>query len=284
MPKKSKKISSKRWWIWLGLVALALAIFFVSARQPSNTRNWEAEFAVQPTIFIKDNLITINNIRDWRYSDSEIISNNYISRTYDVNKLNRMWFVLEPFGKWDGIAHTYFVFDFEDQDPLVFSIEARREEDEVYSAFTGLFKKFETIYLWGTEADFTAGRAVYKKNNLYMFPLRTSDNFEKKLFLELAQETLKLQDHPKFYNTLTSNCTNNLADFANNVKKGTIPFHYARFLTGYAGDLLYDLDYIPHDKPYEEIKKEYHINDLVEQYYQDSNFSEKLRAGLPINP
>ena len=116
-----------------------------------------------------------------------------------------------------------------------------------------------------------------------MFPLITSDNFDKKLFMELVYKTQDLYQHPRFYNTVTSNCTNNLADFANDVKSGTVPFHYSRYLTGYSGEFLYDLGYIPHDKSYEEIRSEYYINDFVNENYMNDNFSEKLRVHLLDN-
>lgn len=280
---KRKRVNKVSISLWSLVLLCAVIIFSILVRQPSNTRDWEEEFAVQPTVSIKDNFVTISNIRDWRYSENEIISKNYISRTYDVTKLKKMWFMLEPFGGWDGVAHTYFVFDFEDQDPVSFSIEARREKGETYTAFQGLQRKFETVYLWGTESDFTVKRAVYLKNNVYMFPLITSDGFEKKLFMELAQQTIALNRSPRFYNTLTSNCTNSLADIANLVIKDTVPFHYSRLLTGYSAEYLHDLGYIPNEKSYDEMKNDFLVNEMVKKTYSDQNFSKQLREKLSGN-
>lgn len=279
-PKKFPLSKMLKYCCWLVFSALIIFVLVVHSRQPSNTRNWEEEFAVQPSIFINDNLVTINSIRDWRYSEDEIISKNYISRTYDISKLKRMWFVLEPFGGWKGVAHTYFIFDFEDQEPVVFSIEARREKGEIYGALKGLLNNFETIYIWGTEEDLTARRVVYQKNNLYMFPVNGSNHFEKSLFLELAHQTQKLSEKPRFYNTLTSNCTNNLANHANAAAPGTIPYHYSRMFTGFSGEFLYNLGYIPTNKPYEEIEKDYYINNIVNEIYGQSSFSQLLREKL----
>ena len=50
------------------------------------------------------------------------------------------------------MAHTYFVFDFEDQPPVAISVEARRERGESYDVVRGMFNEFELIYIWGYRA------------------------------------------------------------------------------------------------------------------------------------
>lgn len=265
--------------IALTLLATTLYILMQSA---SNNRNWEVGFEIFPEVEIskdKDE-VNIKYIRDWNYSETDIISKDYIDRSYKLENLERVWFLVEPFSKWDGIAHTYFVFDFTDQEPISFSIEARREKEETYSALMGAFNKYDLIYMWGTERDFT-GRRAYKDNaDIYMYPLDIKKETGQKFFLELAKETEKLRQNPKFYNTLTSNCTNNLAKMANKVNEGSIPFHYAQLLPGYSDEFLYKLEFISNDKPLEELKKKYYITDLVKKYYLDENFSEKLRENL----
>lgn len=277
---KSTSPTKKLTWVYLLLIILVIVLVFFLSIKPSNTRDWESEFAVLPNVTIEGDVITIANIRDWRYSEQEILSKNYINRTFNITDLERVWFLIEPFGKWDGVAHTYFVFDFKNQDPITFSIEARREKGEDYSAFLGLFKKFELIYMWGTEQDFTLRRVVLQKNSVHMYPMTISSEFQRSLFMELAKATQKLETTPRFYNTVTSNCTNNLAYHANTISPGVAPFHYARFLTGYSGQYVYDLGYIPKDKSYEEIKAQYYINTIVNEMYTEENFSELLRERL----
>jgi hypothetical protein len=277
---QSKTKFNKKSWLYIVVGFFVVLIAWFISIQPSNSREWEKDFAVLPQVSVEGETVTINNVRDWRHTETETISNEYIQRTVNINDLERVWFLVEPFGKWAGVAHTYFVFDFKDQDPLSFSIEARREKGEVYTAQEGLLKKFEMIYMWGTEKDFTIKRVVQLKNNVYMYPMTITPEFQKKLFLELAMATHDLETKPRFYNTVTSNCTNNLAYHANNIQKGAAPFHYARFLTGYSAEYLYGMGYIPHDKPFEEIKSQYRINDIVAKNYQQENFSALLRNEL----
>jgi hypothetical protein len=262
-------------------VCVVMGVVSYALMQEARTdRNWEKEFAVLPQVVVQGDLVQFQNIRDWRYSEDEVISHNYTSRVYNLDQFERMWFVLEPFGLWEAAAHTYFVFDFVDAEPIAFSIEARREESEVYDGFSGMLGKYELAYLWGTEADFTAKRVLFEKNEVYMFPVQASREFGKALFLELALATETLRHSPQLYNTLTSNCTNNLADHANSVTPGAIPLHYSRILTGLSAEYVHGLGYLDSTLTFSKLKEKFHINTLVEQLHLEENFSQALRGQL----
>ncbi|HMP85395.1 MAG TPA: DUF4105 domain-containing protein, partial [Candidatus Paceibacterota bacterium] len=122
---------------------------------------------------------------------------------------------------------------------------------------------------------------------LNMYPLLISKEAGRALLLDLSIEAQKLQTTPRFYNTMTSNCTNLLADSANRVKKGSVPFHYSRLFTGYADDYMYKLGFIPNDLSFEEINKKYRIDFLVKeidlklQSYTKEEFWENLKSRFP---
>ena len=86
---------------------------------------------------------------------SYALSADAVASQLDVDKLERVWFVKEPFTVaplygFDGIAHTYFVFDFQDQDPVVISVEARRQHGLAYDVVRGAFNEYELTNIWGT--------------------------------------------------------------------------------------------------------------------------------------
>jgi hypothetical protein len=253
-------------------------IFYAVLTTPSNNRDWQDQYNVLPQVNISEK-VTINNIRDWKYEDETTISKDYINRTIDPKKINKVWFVVEPFGGFKAVAHTYFIFDLEDESPIAISIEARREESEDYSGTLGLFNRYELIYIWATEEDQAVRRAVLYKDKLHMYPLNISRETSEKLFIQLAKESQKLETSPRFYNTLTSNCTNELAKNANKVKPGTIPFSYS-LLPGYSAESLYKLGLIDNSKPLEELRQKYYISDFVQKNYKDKDFSKRLRGYL----
>jgi hypothetical protein len=267
--------------ILIALVATFLTIIFMA--KPSNDRDWQPEFAKLSKVDISgdEKQITISNIRNWKYSKTGIDSEEFIpERTYNIDNLEKVWFVVTYWGPSNAAAHTYFVFDFTDQDPVALSVEARREKGEVYNGFNGAFNKFELIYLWGTERDFTGRRTYKDEERVFMYPLKMDDQYKKALFLHVAKSTEDIRNNPQFYNTLVSNCTNTLAKFANQIHPGTIPFHYALFLTGYSSNLLYKLGYIPNDLSYEETAKKAYITDFTNENYENENLSKILREKL----
>jgi hypothetical protein len=251
--------------------------------QPSHERQWQEDLTKLPRIeysHIDSDVVTIHDMRDWRYDTTGPIEKRWIDRTYNLNNITAVWLIVEPFAKWDGIAHTFFVFDFKDQPPVAVSVEARKEDSEEYSAFLGLFKKYEVIYTWGTEQDFVLRRAVTQQHDLYMYPLAVDSVFTRQLFLDLVNTTKSLYKRPQFYNTLTQNCTNALAHSANRAVPGTVPPAIARILPGYSDEFLYRMNYIADTGTLEEIRAKYFIGDIIPTIDHGANFSSELRAAL----
>jgi hypothetical protein len=242
-----------------------------------------------PHITIDGELVHVQFERDFRWTADGSVSSGYIDRTYDVERLQRLWFVQEPFtiaplGAFTGVAHTYLVFDFEDQPPVAVSVEARRERGETYDAVRGTFNDFELIYIWGTEQDVTGRRAALERNQLYMYPLLGSSDSARRLFLELARVSQQLEAHPRFYNTFTSNCTNELAKVANQAEPGLIPPNIGLIFPGFADSALYDLGRIPTDAPLETIRQRYAITNVAAATLYEPDFSDLLRSRLEAAP
>lgn len=264
--------------VTIGIVLCAgTYLFFL---QPSHERLWSEDLSKLPHITMHGDTVTIHDVRDWRYDTNGPITKRWIDRTYNIDDIEAVWLVVEPFAKWDGIAHTFFIFDFKNQQPIAVSVEARKEENETYSAFLGLFKKFELMYTWGTEQDFVLRRAVTQKHDLYMYPLAIDKTFSKQLFLDLVNVTNELYEQPAFYNTLTQNCTNTLAHSVNRVQPGTIPPAIARILPGYSDEFLYRMNYIADLGTLEEIREKYFINTIIATIHHDERFSTELRNAL----
>lgn len=280
-----KRIKLKLLVLILLLITTPLIYFFFILK-PSNQRNWVEGMDVLAQVNINNNQVTIKNIKDYRFARGQIPSPNYQDRIVNVKDIERVWFVFEPFivkpfTNFKGVAHTYFVFDFKNAEPIAVSVEARREKGEKYDAFKGLLNQFELIYIWGTEGDLTVRRVVMENNPLYMFPLKISQNGVEKLFLQLAETTHQLESQPRFYNTITSNCTNELAKAANSIKKDAIPrFNRALVFTGYSVEELYKLGFLPTDTSLEELKQKYYISDIVKEIYMEPDFSSQLRLRL----
>jgi len=258
------------WLVHLGAVKcvllicfLGLALFFlvIFLRQPSHDRKWRAEIAVMPQIAVEGPLYKIDQVRDWTYSAEAITSEAYHPGEYNVDDLVGTWLMVEPFGGTDAIAHTLILFEFTGERMLALTIEARKEEGEVYSAFKGAFRSYELVYLWAEARDVLTRRARFLDHEVFVYPIALTDEERKAFFGALVGETNHLYAHPRFYNTLFSNCTNELA------KTAGLKWNSAFITTGYAPQHLYKVKTIPgreREIAFDDIKNAAHVTKLIE--------------------
>lgn len=264
------------------LVCILISLYFF-LKKPSNERVWTDDAKILPTFTISSSIIEVRNIRDWRYKKDEVISKEFYSETFNSEKISRVYFLINPFGKWEGVGHTFFLFEFEDGKTVSVSVEARREESENYSAIKGLFNSYELWYTWGSASDLFSRRAVYHDEDLYIYPLLISKDTMKRLFIDIAQASNKIESEPQFYNTISSNCTNTLADSANRVNPRSIPWNFARIFTGYSDNVLYKLKLIPYEKSFEETFEKAHIDQIIKNInsnYTKEQFWNELKSQL----
>ncbi len=215
-------------------------VVFVTLKKPSNDKNWDDASKTLPEITKKDNLIHIHNIRNFSYSGKDHISSiAYFDEDFDAGKIKNVYFLVNPFSENSLFAHTFFSFVFTDGKSVSVSVEARKEKGEEYSSIKGLLRHYELMILWGSEKDFFSRRSVYFGEDLYRYRLDISTTTAQSLLTHLADETILLSQTPRFYNTVFENCTNVLADVANKVHPGSIPWNIARVFTGKADEFLY---------------------------------------------
>ncbi len=162
-------------------------------------------------------------------------------------------------------------------------MEARRQVGESYSALAGIFRTYELIYLWATEKDLLTRRAVYLPDDLYGYRLNVSPQTARAALRHFIARTNQLAGRPRFYNTLFSNCTNELAKTVNGSGEEVIPYHYSFVLTGYADRYLHRLGYIGDgDRDFATIRKSSRANAIVRANAGagERGFSKAVRAGL----
>lgn len=262
------------------LIALFALTYLFVLRQPTNQNDWQTGTEILPIFHINGSIVTVNNIRDYHYATDKSVSQNYISRQFQSDQISQVWFVVEPFSKWNGIAHTYLVFDFDDGQTVAVSVEARMTKQQQFSPFMGAFNQYQLIYLWGTEKDLTVRRVLVENNKLQMYRLKLSAEAKQQLFLQLAETSHQLEKTPRFYNTLISNCTNELAYAANQVKANSIPWNIGYIFPGYALSELYKLGFIETTDGLDQLIQNNDITAFVRSNYDSNNFSKDLRATL----
>ena len=181
---------------------------------------------------------------------------------------------------WRGPAHTFLSFGFAGGAYVAISVEIRKEQGESFSPLGGLLRQYELIYVVGDERDLIGLRANHRHDDVYLYPIRTSKEKIRTLFVAMLERANQLAAHPEFYNTLTNTCTSNIVDHIDVITPGRIPFSYKTILPAYADDLAFDLGLIDTDSPRDQYRAAHRINDLAALHADAANFSEAIRSRL----
>lgn len=207
---------------------------------PQMVRNWYPYLSHTPEVEISETGFTVSPVSDWSYVYERETGTTYLdSASYNFDELRGVWFMLEPQPGSQLAAHTLLLFEFEGDRLLGLTIEARREQGEEYSAFHGQFNAFELIYIWATARDLLIRRAVMLDHEVFVYPVDISAEQNRTLLRNLLERSQSLSNTARYYNTIVSNCTNELAKAAG--------FHWAPayILTGRSDEYLYRRGILP---------------------------------------
>ena len=277
-------LSSCRWRrrAVLGFVGLVVAVgAWWSTLTPSNDRRWQPEVAVLSHATIQGDLVTVHNIRNFDYRTETDFTPRYYDRTFDLRRLDRVDLVAVY---WMGpaIAHLFVTFGFGD-DHLAVSVEARKEAGEGYSTLGGFFRQYELIYVVADERDVIRLRTNYRKDppeDVYLFQVHAPIDNGRRVFLDYVDAINALAAQPKFYNSLTTNCTN-VIFMRTRVNPDHLRFSWKILLSGYAPAYIYEAGRLDRSLPFEELHRRSHINAVARAADQAPDFSRRIRAGLP---
>jgi len=257
---------------------LAVFSFVNLTTTPSNDRDWLTDQTILAHAEIQKDFVTIKNIRNFTYASTTSYTTNYYDKTFDLNKIKKVWYIVEPFSGIPGSAHTFLSFEFEDDEFVSISVEIRKEKGESFSPIRGLFNKYELIYVIADERDAIKLRSNYRKDSVYVYPVRTSKEKARELFLDMLERANELKENPEFYNTIVNNCTTNIAVHVNEIAPERIPLLNLRLVFPENSDkLAYELGLLDTDLTFEKARERYFINDRALMYADDLDFSIKIR-------
>jgi Domain of unknown function (DUF4105) len=232
----------KRPWRTAGLAVAALFAVFatpVLLAEPRLDRKWVDNLAHMPNVQLSPGAFALDHVADWSYTREGPATREAITFASTFDDLRNVWFMVEPQPGGEYAAHTLILFEFGGDRIVGLTVEARLEQGETYDAVAGAFNRYELSYIWATARELLTRRVTFLDKDVYVYPLQL-DESQKRNFLRLLLEgTIDVSTQPRFYNTITSNCTNELAKVAG------LGWHYSWVLTGYSPQRLYELKLIP---------------------------------------
>jgi hypothetical protein len=232
----------KRPWKSAGLAIAALLAAFLTPvllAEARLDRKWVENLAHMPKVELSQGSFALDHVADWSYTKDGPATRGAITFANTFDDLRNVWFVVEPQPGGDYAAHTLILFEFGGDRIVGLTVEARLEQGETYDAVAGALNRFELSYIWATARELLTRRVTFLDKDVYVYPLQL-EAWQKPAFLRaLLEGTIDVATHARFYNTITSNCTNELAKVAG------LGWHYSWVLTGYSPQRLYELKLIP---------------------------------------
>ena len=274
--------------LWQGRTAAGLVTFTAAFGAlliwwqriaPSNDRIWADDVAQMTTGTVDGNRVTLRKVRnfDWR-SDTDY-TQRWETRHYDLDRLNSVDMIMSY---WTGpaIAHMLISFGFDDGEHVVFSVEIRRERIESFSEIGGFFKEFELSVIAADERDVIRVRTNVRGEDTYLYRLRMPVSAMRSLFLGYIDEANTLVRTPRFYNTITVNCTTLVYQMMQRIV-GYLPLSYRLIFSGYLPEYVYRVGGLDQRYSIKELRALGRISERAQGAERSDTFSADIRRGIP---
>ena len=266
-----------------GFLAFAAAFFalLVWWRRiaPSNNRDWLDDVAQMTTGEVHGNRVTLHNVRNFEWRKNTDYTQRWETRHYDLDRMSSLDMIVS-YWTIPAIAHMLISFGFDDGEHLVFSVEIRREKGEKYSEIGGFFKEFELSIIAADERDVIRVRTNVRGEDAYLYRIRLPAAAIRSLFLGYIEQANALVTAPRFYNTLTVNCTTLVYQMMQRIV-GYLPLNYRLILSGYLPEYVYRVGGLNDRLPLAELRARGRITDRARAADRSDSFSADIRRGIP---
>lgn len=245
----------------------------------ASTRDWADDVAQMTTASIDGDQVTVFKVRNFDWRTTQDYTQRWETRTYDLKQLRSVDIIMSY---WSGkaIAHMLVSFGFADGAQLAFSVEIRRERTESFSEIGGFFKEFELSIIAADERDVVRLRTNVRGEDDYLYRLKMRAPARRSLFLGYLEEANKLAEKPRFYNTITVNCTTLVYHMMKRIV-GHLPLSYRVLLSGYIPEYVYSVGGFDKRYTLEELRQGGRIKDRALASDRSPTFSADIRRGVP---
>lgn len=270
---------SMRWVLAMQLAAVVLLLTWWHSLQPSNQRAWADDVAHMTHGSVSGEQLLLENVRNFNWRSDQDYDVQWEQRTYDLRQLQSVDLLTSYWGM-PAIAHVMVSFGFTDGRQLVFTVETRKEIGESYSELGGFFKEFELSIVATDERDAVRVRTNVRDEDVYLYRVKMPKPVMRELLLSYVGQANELTEQPRFYHTLTANCTTIVFGMIQSIIGG-LPFDHRLLMTGYLPSYVHDLDALQPGYSVDELRTLGRITERAQQANDALDFSSRIRHGVP---
>jgi len=273
------------WQVRIGVGLLAFAVAFAglliwwTRLSPTNDHVWADDVARATTGTVDGNRVTLHNVRNFEWRSQTDYTRRWETRSYDLDRLKSVDMVMS-YWRGPAIAHMLISFGFNDGSHVVFSVEVRRQKTQEFSEIGGFFKEFELSIIAADERDVIYVRTNVRGEDDYLYRLQLPLSAMRSLFLGYIGEANAVAETPRFYNTITVNCTTLVYHMMKRIV-GRLPLDYRLLLSGYLPEYVYRVGGLDRHYSLQELHDRGRITDRARQADRSENFSAEIRRGVP---
>ncbi len=259
--------------------ASACVLVWWRSLRPSNERSWADDVANIVSGQITGDEAVLYNVRNFSWRSMTDYTVRWETRRYDLRQLDAIDMIMS-YWNVPGIAHVLFSFGFAGGERVAFSVEIRRQKHQAYSPVGGFFKEFELSIVAADERDIVRVRTNVRGEDDYLYRLRLPRPAIRSLFTAYVEQSNTLLSTPRFYNTLTVNCTMLVYHMMRHIV-GRLPFSYRVLLSGYLPEYVYSVGGLDTRFSLPELRTFGRITTRAKAADDDPQFSAAIRAGIP---
>ena len=249
--------------------------------RPRSNRDWAEDMQYSVQVQTDKDVVVLDNVRDFSYRSEEEFTASWTCRRVPLNGLEKVWLGVEQISAWEGVAHIFISFEYEDEsgcrDAVAVSAEIHRQTGEQFSVQKGLFRNFELTYVVGTERDLIGLRTHIRLDPVRFYPLNMKREAIQRLFQDVMSRATKLQEEPEFYHTIANNCASNMLYHLNKLAPYPISKWDKRIiLSGWVDRVIYALKVVPGVSSLKELRQKYLVD--ISGFEVDEFYSDNLRT------
>jgi len=283
-------------WLWLAwqgarfgpLAAMTVQMMALLAwwrrLQPAADLDWADDVAYLAMGDVEGHRLVLHHVRHFDWHTPHDASGGWERRVYDLQCLNAVDLFVSRWGR-PGIAHVLVSFGFSggeasDTDFVTFSVEVRRERHERFSEMGGFFKQYELAIIAADERDAVRLRSNLRGERVTLYHITLSHEARRDLLLALVGAANDLAREPRFYHTITANCTTLVFAMMRRIIEG-LPMDHRLLLSGLLPGYIHDHGGLVPGYSLHELHRLGDITQRAREADRADDFSRRIREGVP---